>query len=963
MKRIAKARRSFVFWPGLCFCLAVIVAGCGGGKNESGTGDMVATRASVSTSSSSAPITTVSVLNLTKVSESRISRTVFDYTYRVTVKNSGAEQKGVILTLLDVGAGTTIVDGTVSVGTMATGVTVSPSDLIIVRHDRTSPFDLAAFRWEAKAETTPGPNGTGILLSGSASDDAISAVPDFLADLTAAEASQAANGDFTYYAFQINAVIADGATVGAVNAALTAAGARIIGSLRRNAALSLLVPGAASLTDLRAAEQKLRDSGAFAAATMAPVLQPLALPDGILPADAASTTGGVLHHAATAFTPAWNAINARPVVTLAPVEAIIVDFFGRGNLSGLSSTPSGIASFPASVKLPGDRHGYHVAGIFAGGFGGGSTERGRVTGAMPMPIPINVVDMNEIQLPKINHNEQVAMAFKLRDIFAHNPSANFVINLSLGYCNFRKTPKFSPSIPGECSGLTKEEKDASAYWWRVLVRNLDIGGKKFEWDKQVVQVSAAGNNEKLMAVEASAFNRAALGPTLFGQTRFAGGLVVENRVVNIAGPTPTPGGLNATVGRPPEAQGGSNIGGNISAIGTDVYSFLGPDSGPAPGLMSGTSMASPQVAGLAAWMWFLRPDLSPAELVERVSKIRFQDFPITGAAPAIDAYASLLSLDIAFNQAPVRTAILKASVKGPVSPGTKFNMADARLFLQAFFPKAYGLTAQTQPDYSRYDLNGDGFTGGTTRRPFDLKFDGTSNPFVPETIPFYADNEQNVMGLSESGVTDFEVLCYYVRSPLFQSNEIAAFEQELQNVVSPKEGRTITCANVEPLVLSVETTNPLYGGLPAKIVLSGFTATTPSLFSIFGSPGNSCGTGERGGPIYSSQVPADAQFYSVTTVLNMPYRLEASPNRKPCSSFFARKPNASGEQVWINATGRGQTFGGASLDWETQVRYSNGDASGNGRRCEVGVVPNSGTWVKNFDAVCNHAVNTAIILQ
>jgi hypothetical protein len=67
--------------------------------------------------------------------------------------------------------------------------------------------------------------------------------------------------------------------------------------------------------------------------------------------------------------------------------------------------------------------------------------------------------------------------------------------------------------------------------------------------------------------------------------------------------------------------------------------------------------------------------------------------------------------------------------------------------------------------------------------------------------------------------------------------------------------------------------------------------------------------------------------------------------------------------VWINATGRGQTFGGVTLDLETQVRYSNGDAAGNGRQCEAGVVPNSGVWVKNFDASCTHAIDAVMVTQ
>lgn len=939
-------RSSYAAFAHLCVALLLAACGSAGDTEQDIQAGDVGLEKEVGTSTESGGPSSISISALTKVGEARVSRTVFDYTFRVTVQNAGSDRVGVTLTLTGVGAGAVIVDGAVVVGDLGAGASTTPSDVIIVRQDRSIAFEPAKFQWQVSAGSPPTPPGTGILLSGSATAKAMSVLTDYSATLTTQEAAKAAHGNLRYYAFQLNAVIANDATVAAVNAALTATGVRIIASLSGSRVVTLLAPEASSLSQLRSIAQQLKSSGAFTVATIAPVMEPLQLPNGISASDVAAATGGILHHAAVGLTAAWNAVNARPATGGPGVEAIIIDFFGRGALTGLVSAPTGIANVGSAISLADDLHGYHVAGIYAGNFGGGSDARGRVTGSLPVPIPIHIIDLNYLAFSPVNEPELTFIFRRLQEIVSANPTAKYVLNLSIGW-------------KGGGLEMTPQEKDDAAYIWREGVRNLRVGGSLFSWDTNVIQVSAAGNANGIQASDASEYSRAALTHELYGQPRLAAALVVENREVNTSGKVPVPGGLYRGVD-------GSNVGGDVGAIGVNVYSFLSADSGGAAGLMTGTSMAAPQVAGVAAWMAYIRPSLSPVDIVERIRGIRFTDSPAADASPAIDAYAALLSLDVSFSDAPVRTAMLKASASGPVTPGQLFDINDARLFLRAYFPQAYGLPPRaTDPDYSRFDLNGDGYTGGPTRRPFDLKFTGQNVQFSPENIEKYEDDGQLVTGLSENGVTDFEVLCYYVRSPLFKNADLAEFNLELQDKVTPGVGRNVTCANVAPVLLTVETTNSLYGGLPAKITISGFASTTPVFFQLLGSPGNTCG-GERGGPLYSSMVPFDAQFFSVTTVLNPPYRLEAPPNRRPCSSFFARRPNpppATGEQVWINATARGERFGGVTLDWETQVRYSNGDAGGIGRQCEVGVVPNTGVFLKNFDATCTHAIDTVFVME
>jgi hypothetical protein len=165
------------------------------------------------------------------------------------------------------------------------------------------------------------------------------------------------------------------------------------------------------------------------------------------------------------------------------------------------------------------------------------------------------------------------------------------------------------------------------------------------------------------------------------------------------------------------------------------------------------------------------------------------------------------------------------------------------------------------------------------------------------------------------------------------------------------------------LVLSVQASNPGWSISPT-VELTGFKVVNRILFSISGNSGNTCGTGERGGPIYSadSAIALGATFWEAPLVTNPPYQLSpGGPNRRPCSSFVARQSVASPdgtqfkERLFANATGRIQTFtfGGSTLDWEYQLRFDSGDPwLGDGKRCVIGTVPGSGNFQPLVFATC-----------
>ncbi|MBP3982176.1 SBBP repeat-containing protein [Acidovorax sp. JG5] len=142
-------------------CLSLALAACGGGDSEELKDVVSVSVKSATASTMAAP--DVTLTSITKLSETRVSRTVFDYVFQISVKNNGTQAlSGVTATLKGVGAGTTIVDGTVQLGNLAAGVTVTPQDTITLRQDRTVAFSPGALSWTIVAAGPVGAAWAGI---------------------------------------------------------------------------------------------------------------------------------------------------------------------------------------------------------------------------------------------------------------------------------------------------------------------------------------------------------------------------------------------------------------------------------------------------------------------------------------------------------------------------------------------------------------------------------------------------------------------------------------------------------------------------------------------------------------------------------------------------------------------------------------------------------------------------------
>jgi hypothetical protein len=201
---------------------------------------------------------------------------------------------------------------------------------------------------------------------------------------------------------------------------------------------------------------------------------------------------------------------------------------------------------------------------------------------------------------------------------------------------------------------------------------------------------------------------------------------------------------------------GSNI--DVNAVGEGVLTFSGS--------ADGTSVAAPQVAGLASYLWLLSDDLRSNRPVTDTREAIIENVHSTAAGPTLDAYATVLSLDapgpLTAANAPVRRALLD------VNNDQKFDHVDIAVFVSRFFDANGNPIEPPTRDYSRYDLNGDGFTGGSKTEAFDLDRAGSTQygrslySGITERI------EVGDVDFNENQVTDMEVLCYYAYSALYQ---------------------------------------------------------------------------------------------------------------------------------------------------------------------------------------------------
>jgi hypothetical protein len=178
--------------------------------------------------------------------------------------------------------------------------------------------------------------------------------------------------------------------------------------------------------------------------------------------------------------------------------------------------------------------------------------------------------------------------------------------------------------------------------------------------------------------------------------------------------------------------------------------------------VNGTSFAAPQVSGLAAYLWLLSPELRALPAAETLRHIVENAQTSEGTFPTavIDAYAAVLALDQFDDDRPIRQAILDVNGDG------RFDDRDIELYLEAF-EASREASFNLSTDFSRFDLNGDGRTGGARTVPMDLDgftFDGFGRALLSERVTMRIEGVE--VTLNEFAVSDIQALCFFAYESL-----------------------------------------------------------------------------------------------------------------------------------------------------------------------------------------------------
>ncbi|MBE3024495.1 hypothetical protein IMS62_07385 [Janthinobacterium sp. GW458P] len=152
---LAGLRRRQLAGAALAASLALALCACGGPDDPTQPPAPKIMLAAAASSSTVQAAGDFEVTLLEKVTEQRVSRTAWDYSYRVHIRNnSGAAASNVQAVLASAPEGSTIIDGDVLAGSIDAGATVIPDDTITVRIERSVAFQSAGLAWAFSADTS-----------------------------------------------------------------------------------------------------------------------------------------------------------------------------------------------------------------------------------------------------------------------------------------------------------------------------------------------------------------------------------------------------------------------------------------------------------------------------------------------------------------------------------------------------------------------------------------------------------------------------------------------------------------------------------------------------------------------------------------------------------------------------------------------------------------------------------------
>jgi subtilase family protein/IPT/TIG domain-containing protein len=570
--------------------------------------------------------------------------------------------------------------------------------------------------------------------------------------------------------------IAPDATIGQINAALIQLGGGIVSMTRRQPEMTIAVPRQSSIEALQRLASTLSDAPGILIAIVGRSLEHQILPPS-------STALLEEHTLPTRFPAAWNVMSlaARDCDTRR-LPVLVADDF-------IQPEPNSHVGFDLQVPffdhapLPavgGETHGYDVTTTLTALF-----DDKILTGANPLA---QCVSVHAVETDGITLFEGID---RIVDFF---PNERFVMNLSQGFgydCDVVTLPSGGSSCtPVSVVNDILRPFDRAwygAYWkkkthdrWNDFFAAASAGNNRDEPGGIRYSGVSDGRYNSFLTVAKeddpffdfitdTTFWRGTLDPNLPDLTATPNEVEKLKRAIEFDHLDTVGGASNALiVGSTTAGTRSSDLhlsafsgtNSDVSAVGENIRVFT-PGTG-----VNGTSYSSPQVAGLVAYLWLLSDDLRRNQPIETTRRNIIANARSTNAGLVIDAYATVLSLDRAQlptpQSAPVRLALLD------VDDSRVFDEADITAFVAHLLDANGDPVSPTTRDYSRYDLNGDGFTGGSGVDAFDLDRVGSDQYGAASYSP---DVTQTIQGATidynETTLTDLEILCYYAYSSLY----------------------------------------------------------------------------------------------------------------------------------------------------------------------------------------------------
>ncbi len=580
----------------------------------------------------------------------------------------------------------------------------------------------------------PPPNPEGVLLPGQPTDLATDAVTDL--PPSAADEQDIRDGVLTT---RLLGLLAPGATVAQINANLDAVQARIVSMQAGNPFVSLKVPAVADRAEATALAATIQGGGGFIAvlpARAVPTEPAVTEAAKILPESGVSPEMG--HLIAQGFPAAWN-VRDLGIDNQEEITVLVPDLY-TSSLPHTEIDAQSMAGYGAPTSLPGPdiypgNQGFVVSGIIGANF-----DDTPVTGTSPAPT--DLLDIVSMPIGGLTWFD----LFNMLSWQLASSGDRFVLNTGLVY----NDPTFAV--------WSEFDRALHALAWRVAAATHY---------NDFVHVTSSGSAANIDLE--SPFIASSRADDVRDLIDFEGLAVAEQTALDdawasviAAVPGSATASTNVLVVAPAQADGSllpGSAGGDVRALGVGVHGpCASADPSAAPGSLcdgsvavyGGGGVAAAQVSGLAAYMLSL-VDRTPAEVAARIVS--------SGSSNGlIDAYAAVRSLDDDATGDVHRTLFDVAGVEPAPGQNGKFDEIDLQLLISPFKIGGGGGSP-----HDRYDFNGDGTSNPGAAAPFDIDGNGSIDvsSFLVNGTP---------LTLDEQSAGDFDVLCYYAYSDLYQGD-------------------------------------------------------------------------------------------------------------------------------------------------------------------------------------------------